>query len=216
MNDLNDFIPYEETNAWTLRSAQGINDSGAIVGTGLMNGSTHAYLALPAWVIGQPISPPLGAVVQAPSATAIGGSITAKQAFFWNQPPTATSTPLHPAPPKSNGPPPFLIRLNPTEYHPVDPHRQQERLAAPGANARRRRSGAGRAARLAPRRTLRLQLSIRLYSTSLSALVDANSVFTCQTNAYSVLHYLVTTPGETPDAAPFAECFPSRPFRRLE
>ncbi len=84
MNDLNDLIPYEETNVWTLTDARGINDSGAIVGTGLMNGSTHAYVALPAWVIGRPISPPLGTVAQAPSATAIGGSITGTQAFLWN------------------------------------------------------------------------------------------------------------------------------------
>ncbi len=60
MNDLNDLLPFEETNSWVLTEARGINDQGQIVGTGKFNGKDHAFLALPARVIGRPVARPLG------------------------------------------------------------------------------------------------------------------------------------------------------------
>ncbi len=205
MNDLNDLIPYEETNAWKLLSAQGINDSGAIVGTGLMNGSTHAFLALPAWVIGQPIAPPLGAVVQAPAVTVIGGgTITAEQAFFWNQAdshlyaiapctaeiqwPTAL---LNQANPTANTNPPIVTVSQSVWPRPAQTH-------VVGAPVQVVPQG------LPPDQPFGYSFQSVMYSTSTSAQVDANNVFTCQTNAYSVLRYVQIQPDEPvePDTSP--------------
>ena len=43
--DLNDLIP--ANSGWKLTDASGINDSGWIVGTGIINGQEHGYLAKP-------------------------------------------------------------------------------------------------------------------------------------------------------------------------
>jgi probable HAF family extracellular repeat protein len=45
MYDLNDLI--DPNSGWTLAEAHGINDQGQIVGTGTVNGSTHAFLLTP-------------------------------------------------------------------------------------------------------------------------------------------------------------------------
>ena len=45
MIDLNDLIP--KGSPWMLLQAAGINDSGQIAGTGLINGEVHAFLATP-------------------------------------------------------------------------------------------------------------------------------------------------------------------------
>lgn len=45
MMDMNDLIPKE--SGWNLQAAQSINDAGEITGSGLINGETHAFLAVP-------------------------------------------------------------------------------------------------------------------------------------------------------------------------
>jgi probable HAF family extracellular repeat protein len=45
MQDLNNLIPAD--SGWELTNAAGINDSGQIVGYGLINGQTHAFLLTP-------------------------------------------------------------------------------------------------------------------------------------------------------------------------
>lgn len=45
MTDLNELIP--ANSGWTLVAATGINDAGEIVGKGLINGQTHAFLLTP-------------------------------------------------------------------------------------------------------------------------------------------------------------------------
>ena len=45
ISDLNDLIP--AGSGWTLRSARGINDLGQIVGWGIINGNSHAFLLTP-------------------------------------------------------------------------------------------------------------------------------------------------------------------------
>jgi probable HAF family extracellular repeat protein len=45
MSDLNDLIP--SGSGWVLREATGINDSGWIVGYGMIGGATHAFLLTP-------------------------------------------------------------------------------------------------------------------------------------------------------------------------
>jgi probable HAF family extracellular repeat protein len=47
LRDLNTLIP--AGSGWTLEQANGINDRGQIVGAGLYNGATHAYLLTPAF-----------------------------------------------------------------------------------------------------------------------------------------------------------------------
>jgi hypothetical protein len=42
---LNMLIP--KNSGWNLECAQGINDAGEIIGFGTINGSTHAFLAIP-------------------------------------------------------------------------------------------------------------------------------------------------------------------------
>lgn len=89
LHDLNDLLPYEETNTWKLTDARGINDQGAIVGTGKFNGVDHAFLALPARVIGKPIPQPLGTVAQIPGIDILAGTgadDSAANSFFWNIP----------------------------------------------------------------------------------------------------------------------------------
>jgi hypothetical protein len=45
--DLNTLIP--KNSPWYLQNAESINDAGEIVGTGLINGEPHAFLATPRW-----------------------------------------------------------------------------------------------------------------------------------------------------------------------
>jgi probable HAF family extracellular repeat protein len=45
--DLNTLIP--KNSPWYLQGAESINDAGEIVGYGLINGETHAFLATPRW-----------------------------------------------------------------------------------------------------------------------------------------------------------------------
>ncbi len=45
MMDLNRLIP--KHSPWTLQNTAGINESGQIVGSGLIYGQTHAFLATP-------------------------------------------------------------------------------------------------------------------------------------------------------------------------
>jgi probable HAF family extracellular repeat protein len=42
MTDLNSLLPAD--SGWELSGAVAINDSGQIVGSGIINGQTHAYL----------------------------------------------------------------------------------------------------------------------------------------------------------------------------
>ena len=43
--DLSKLIP--ENSPWSLQAAQSINDAGEITGSGIINGETHAFLAVP-------------------------------------------------------------------------------------------------------------------------------------------------------------------------
>ena len=198
INDLNDLIPYEETNTWTLLEARGINDAGAIVGTGLIGGTAHAFLALPAWVAGKPIARPLGAVAQAPAWSVISGPTAASGQFFWNTsdrqlyaivPCTAQiqwpTSFLNPANPTNTTPP--IIALSKTVW----PRTAQTHVV-------------GAPVQVVPKgmpASLPFNYSFQavLYATSLSAAVDQQNVFNCQTNAYSVLRYLSIVPGQPLD-----------------
>jgi probable HAF family extracellular repeat protein len=199
INDLNNLIPYEQTNTWQLTAAYGINDNGAIVGTGITGGQVHAFLALPAWVIGQPIAPPLGTVAQEPVVTVISGPVNAPNPFFWSsydnqlyaivpctaeiQWPTSFENPADP----TNTTAPVI-----TVSQSVWPRPAQTHVAATPVQ-------------LVPQ-GLPADVSFNyifqslMYSTSSSAAVDANNNFTCPTNAYSVLQYLLNTGGQVTSA----------------
>src|SRR5260370_5727606 len=89
LNDLNDLLPNEETNIWNLTEARGINARAEIVGTGIINGKPHAFLALPARVMGQPIPRPLGTIAQQPAIDIINPQApddAPGTAFFWSNP----------------------------------------------------------------------------------------------------------------------------------
>jgi probable HAF family extracellular repeat protein len=195
MNDLNNLIPYEQTNTWQLTAASGINDNGTIVGTGITGGQVHAFLAVPAWVIGQPIAPPLGTVAQEPVVTVINGPVNAPNPFFWSsynnqlyaivpctaeiQWPTSFENPADP----TNTTPPVI-----TVSQSVWPRLAQTHVAATPVQ-------------LVPQGlpadvTFGYIFQSLLYSTSASTAVDANNNFTCPTNAYSVLQYLLNTGGQ--------------------
>jgi probable HAF family extracellular repeat protein len=87
--DLNDLLPNEETNVWSLADARAINSRGEIVGTGIINGHQHAFLALPAREMGKPIARPLGTIAQQPAIDIIDPASpddTSGNAFFWSNP----------------------------------------------------------------------------------------------------------------------------------
>lgn len=96
MRDLNDLIHDSRDRAgsdfvfanstWELREARAINTSGAIVGTGVRNGSQRGFLAVPAWVIGRQIARPEGAVERIPEIEIISGASgdTSANSFFWS------------------------------------------------------------------------------------------------------------------------------------
>lgn len=88
LHDLNDLIP-EEDQAWRLDAASGINRDGAVVGTGVTNGQTRAFLALPATVIGKPVIRPRDAVARLPAITLLRKhqpDDSPENAFFWSSP----------------------------------------------------------------------------------------------------------------------------------
>ena len=85
--DLNDLIPPD--SGWNLTEARAINKRGWIVGTGtLPGGEVHAFLAVPARVIGKQIARPLGAVARYPEITLIGqttGGDNSINSFHWSE-----------------------------------------------------------------------------------------------------------------------------------
>jgi probable HAF family extracellular repeat protein len=76
MKDLNDLIP--PGSGWVLTSANGINDNGLIVGTGTINGHTHAFILTPERGGGPPPGwappPPHGTLPQ-PGASPVQGGL---------------------------------------------------------------------------------------------------------------------------------------------
>ena len=73
MYDLNNLIP--ANSGWTLLEAQGINTSGQIVGTGVINGQTRAFLATPTTTPPDAIPPKV--ISTSPKANATGVAPTA-------------------------------------------------------------------------------------------------------------------------------------------
>jgi probable HAF family extracellular repeat protein len=69
MQDLNDLIP--AGSGWELRSAAAINSSGQIVGEGLINGETRAFLATPATTTPDTTPPKVTSTLPAANATGI-------------------------------------------------------------------------------------------------------------------------------------------------
>ena len=179
-----------------------------------MNGSTHAYVALPAWVIGRPISPPLGTVAQAPSATAIGGSITGTQAFLWN---AADSNfyAIAPCTAEILWPTSVLNPLNPTNTTPsilTVSKSVWPRLAQTHVVGLRCRS-CRKACPPAPPSTTAFNPSCtRRPQRGGGCQQRLHLPDQCLQRAALPRHF----PGRNARCAPFAECFPSRPFRRLE
>lgn len=84
MLDMNNLIPIE--SGWELTEARGINRNGAVVGTGIINGRQHAFLALPATPIGRPVARPAGAIAtRFPEIDLLDGQEgdTPVNSFFW-------------------------------------------------------------------------------------------------------------------------------------
>lgn len=89
--DLNDLI-YDarvfkfDAGKYLLRSARAISRNGTIVGVGNLDGRDHAFMALPAWVIGRPIAAPEGAVARRPEIEILDGDTDDNQnnAFSWS------------------------------------------------------------------------------------------------------------------------------------
>ncbi len=89
LHDLNNLIPAEDDERWDLQDAAAINRDGFITGTGILNGTgggTHAFLAVPAWVIGRPIARPEGSVKRLPEIEILRGNPqdTPQNSFFWS------------------------------------------------------------------------------------------------------------------------------------
>jgi probable HAF family extracellular repeat protein len=84
IHDSRDFVFREST--WKLTSARAINRGGAIVGTGLKDGRSRAFLAVPAWVIGRQIPRPENAVPRRPEISIIAGAQgdTRENSFHWS------------------------------------------------------------------------------------------------------------------------------------
>ena len=205
MNDLNDLIPYEQTNLWILTDARSINDQGAIVGTGITGGQIHAFLAVPAWVIGQPIAPPLGAVAgQPPTVTVLSGQASSVNPFFWDLH-TLQLYAIAPCTAEIQWPTEvvntFNINSNTVISPPIITVSQSvwPRVAQTHV--------AGAPVQVVPQglpTNVSFPYSFQsvMYSTSLNTAVDQNNVFTCPTNAYSVLRYISITPGLPPPYQP--------------
>jgi probable HAF family extracellular repeat protein len=87
LHDLNDLLPSEDADVWTLQEARAINADGFITGTGVRSGAgTRAFLAAPAWVIGRPIARPEGTVKRLPEIEILRGNAqdTPQNSFFWS------------------------------------------------------------------------------------------------------------------------------------
>ena len=193
MHDLNSLIPLEETNTWKLTEARGINDQGEIVGTGKLNGVDHAFLALPARVIGKPIAQPLGTVAQIPSIDILSGpdpDDSAANSFFWNgqekrlyaiRPVTAR---IHW--PTGDG----FVAVSTNAPPTVD-------VTSKNVWPRIAQTHVGNTpAQVQPPSSFNYSFDSIMYSTIPAATVDANSkVFSAQVAGYTVLRYFVTEPG---------------------
>lgn len=84
MLDLNNLIPAD--SGWELTEARGINSRGEIVGTGIIHGEPHAFVAVPATPIGRPLARPPGAVATRPPEIELleaNGDDTPDNSFFW-------------------------------------------------------------------------------------------------------------------------------------
>jgi uncharacterized membrane protein len=90
MHAIKDLLPeVDELDQWKLETANGINRSGAIVGTGKHRGLTRSFLAMPATAIGQVVARPEGAVARYPSITILKQNRpddSALNAFYWSEP----------------------------------------------------------------------------------------------------------------------------------
>lgn len=88
LNNLHDLLPeVDQLDNWELETANGINRSGAIVGTGLHRGVKRAFLAVPATVIGRPVLQPEGAVARYPQITLLRthrSDDTILNSFYWS------------------------------------------------------------------------------------------------------------------------------------
>jgi probable HAF family extracellular repeat protein len=197
IHDLNDLIPYEETNAWELLAARAINDQGAIAGSGRFNGVDHAFLALPAQVIGKPIPRPLGTVEQIPGIDILAGTSpddSAANAFFWNVPEKRlyairpVTARLHW--PTGAGLVPGSTNIPPTvdvTSKNVWPRQAQTHVANSPVQVEPQGAPAG---------SFNYSFSAILYSTVTAANVDPNSkVLSATIPGYTVLRYFVTSPG---------------------
>ncbi len=89
LNNLHDLLPeIDQLDNWDLETANGINRSGAIVGTGLHRGVKRAFLAVPATVIGRPVLQPEGAVGRYPQITLLRthrSDDTILNSFYWSE-----------------------------------------------------------------------------------------------------------------------------------
>ena len=79
MRDLNEFIPVN--SGWVLTEARGMNDSGQIVGNGLLNGQPRAFVLTPN--SGPDIAPPV-AIANAPNITTLNNFAELFPITFWD------------------------------------------------------------------------------------------------------------------------------------
>jgi probable HAF family extracellular repeat protein len=201
MNDLNNLLPFEETNAWTLTEARGINDQGQIVGTGRINGKDHAFLALPARVVGKPLPRPLGTVAVQPAIDVIDPQQpddSAANSFFWSVPQKQLYA-VRPVTARIHWPTAISTSGNPTNLaasvditsKSVWPRDAQTHIANVPVQAEPKG---------APLGSFSYSFSSILYSTNTAASVDPGTkVFSAQTPGYTVLRYLSVTPGVPTD-----------------
>src|SRR5581483_4354641 len=200
--DINNLLPYEETNGWILNEARGINDQGQICGIGKTNGHVHAFLALPARPIGLPIPRPLGTIAQAPAIDILDPvrpDDSASTAFFWSppdqqlyaiRPVTATihwaTTPgvvVNAGSTNAGG----AVTIDVTSKS-VWPRQAQTDIV--GAPVQVMPQG------LPSTASFPYTFQSLLFSTIVGASVDPSTqVFNPQTPGYTVLRYLVITPG---------------------
>jgi probable HAF family extracellular repeat protein len=79
VRDLNEFIPIN--SGWVLSEARGVNDTGQIVGNGLLNGQPRGFLLTP--TSGADTNPPV-AVLVANNITNIQSGVQFLQIVFWD------------------------------------------------------------------------------------------------------------------------------------
>ncbi|HVV73283.1 MAG TPA: DUF3466 family protein, partial [Verrucomicrobiae bacterium] len=201
MNDLNDLLPFEETNTWVLTDARGINDQGQIVGTGKFNGKDHAFLALPARVIGRPVPRPLGTVAQQPAIDVIDPQQpddTAANSFFWSAPDKQLYA-IRPVTARIHWPTGAGLIVNLTNTGTVSlasidvtsksvwPRDAQIHVANSPVQVEPQGAPSG---------AFKYSYASIQFSTITAANVDPNSkVFSMPAPGFTVLHYLIPTPG---------------------